>query len=83
MFNISEFVIYPPAAEAQFNRHVTNCVGNFLYRLSITSGFRINNKLSDILNTILYLEPIKRSHKLRCKQVKERKVLSLHGLYTA
>ena len=52
-----------------FNRRVKNCVGNFLCRLSITSGLVINSKLSDILNTILYLEPIKASHKLRCKQV--------------
>ena len=74
MFNISEFVIYPLAAEAQYvtfdsTRRVKNCVGNFLCRHSITSGFVINSKLSDILNTILYLEPIKASHKLRCKQV--------------
>ena len=46
---------------------------------SYNFGFVRNSKLSDIINTILYLEPINVSRKSRCKQVKERKVLSLHA----
>ena len=67
VFNIFKLIIYPPAAEAQywtldstylwFNtwcRRVKIIV-NFLCWLPVTS-FVINSKLSNIFNTILYLE---------------------------
>ena len=68
MINISEFVIYPPAAEAQYvtfdsvNAKKKNCLANFLCRLPITLGFVINSIRSNVLNTILNLELRNMSH---------------------
>ena len=52
-----------------------NCMRNFLCWLPITP-FVINSKLSDMLNTILYLDPINASHKGRGKQVQQRNIKS-------
>ena len=59
VFNISKFVIYPPAAEGQYltfdsiGDSIDACkiIINFLCWLPITS-FVINRELSDILNTL-------------------------------